>query len=442
MKYKKLFLIMFSVMLVVFSITGSVAYYRFSFESKVNVSTGNAVFNVTGLNLDATTQKINLGSNLKPGDSGTISVTLDSTGSESSMYATFEINRIVLPDNLKFYSDSNHMSVLNKYFSFLELGVKSSDSFTIYWYWDPNGSDEDDNKYINATLSAEFSVSAVQISEYAVMKNGASNDESMNGGTEFWNNTYKPYIRTIKFINNLSNLPVSCTEENLCWDISSSSTQKNKVYGYLVDSGLKDKTDSSKALYNLFIASDTPIFAPSDCYMLFYSFKNLISIDFNENFNTSNVVTMASMFCNCISLTSLDLSNFNTSKVTNMGNTFSICSSLTNLDLSSFNTKNVVDMWHMFTNCPLLVSLDLSNFDTSNVTTMEAMFGECITLTTTINIMNSNITDYKSMFYNAATASGSKITVNYVEGASTLVDNMIATKSSNSNVVKGKVFAE
>ena len=41
------------------------------------------------------------------------------------------------------------------------------------------------------------------------------------------------------------------------------------------------------------------------------------------------------------------------------------------------------------------------------------------------------------MFNSAATASGAKITVNYTSSASTIVDSMIATKSSNSNVVKG-----
>ena len=51
--------------------------------------------------------------------------------------------------------------------------------------------------------------------------------------------------------------------------------------------------------------------------------------------------------------------------------------------------------------------------------------------------MNAGITDYAQMFYNAATDPNAKITVNYIAAASTLVDNMIATKSSNSNVVKG-----
>ncbi len=91
----------------------------------------------------------------------------------------------------------------------------------------------------------------------------------------------------------------------------------------------------------------------------------------------------------------------------------------------------------MFSSCSSLTSLDLSSFNTSQVTNMRDMFYNCPKLTTTINIMNANVTDYTGMFVYAATSSNAKITVNYIAAASTLVDNMIATKSSNSNVVRG-----
>ena len=128
---------------------------------------------------------------------------------------------------------------------------------------------------------------------------------------------------------------------------------------------------------------------------------------------------------------------------------FDGCESLTSLDLSSFNTAKVIHFGGpagmtdggMFYNCSSLKSLDLSNFNTAEVTDMSFMFWECSSLTTTINIMNANVTAYPSMFTNAATASDSKITVNYIASASTLVDKMIASKSSNSNVVKGSLIS-
>ena len=153
---------------------------------------------------------------------------------------------------------------------------------------------------------------------------------------------------------------------------------------------------------------------------------------------------MGTMFRLCVSLTFLNLKSFNTSNVLNMFGLFMACSSLTSLDLSNFNTSKVTDMYGMFSGCSLLTNLDLSSFNTSNITTYSAysqesngMFYNCSKLTTTINIMNANVTNYEYMFYNAATDPNAKITVNYIAAASTLVDNMIATKSSNSNVVKG-----
>ena len=94
-------------------------------------------------------------------------------------------------------------------------------------------------------------------------------------------------------------------------------------------------------------------------------------------------------------------------------------------------------MGGMFWKCSDLTSSDLSNFNTSNVTNMIGMFENCASLTTTINIMSTGVTRYSYMFNYAATKSGAQITVNYIADASALVDKMIATKSSSSNVVKG-----
>ena len=402
MNYKKLLLIMISVFSVVGLLTGSVAYYRTTYEGRLIASTGNAVFNVTGLSDDGVNKTIDLGSKLLPGDSGEFSITLDSTGSTVDMYATLKIDRKVLPDSLKFYSTPDHKSEIKTYYSFLEVSGTKSETITIYWFWNPFTNEEDDNKYIGKELSADISISAVQISEYAMMKNGYSSKVA------FWSDTYRPYIRTVSFGNDLSNLPSSCTEENLCWDISYNTTQKKKVYGYLIDSGLTvSETDSStsttteKALYNLYIVSEVPIFAPAYCGDLFRNFEKLIQINFNNNFNTSNVENMYGMFSWCKSLTDLDLSNFNTSKATNMGSMFYACEKLKTLDLSSFDTSNVTSMSWLFRGCSSLTSLDLSSFNTLNVTDMGDMFSNCSSLTSIdlINFNTSKVTSMSSMFF-------------------------------------------
>ena len=196
-------------------LVGSIAYYRIVVEGSIKASTGNAVFVLKDENSNVWNNKeINLGK-VNPGDSGSFTVTMDASGSAVDMYATLEFDRGTLPTNLKFYTTSDHKSELHKYYSFLEKNGTKSETLTIYWYWNPYISDEEDNKFINKeSIEAKIRVSAVQISEYAVMKNGHS------AKSEFWNNTYKPYIRTITFGNDLSNLPSNCTEENLCWDVS------------------------------------------------------------------------------------------------------------------------------------------------------------------------------------------------------------------------------
>ena len=361
------------------------------------------------------------------GTSGSFNVNINTNGSKSGADYTIEL---IGDSSIKFYIDSGYTKLISNNIYSGSINSNTSSRVTIYYKSDTA---------INSDILIKTKGTIMEI---ATMKNGYGVLSSDNGGTEFWNDNYKPYIRTITFDNNLSNLPSTCTEDNLCWDISYSSTQSKNVYGYLVDSGEKDTSDSTKPLYNLYIVSEAQIFAPEICSYIFDNFSNLISIDFNNNFNTANVTLMRAMFGECKSLTSLDLSNFNTANVTKMSHMFFGCSSLTNLDLSSFNTSNVTDMSYMFQFCSSLTSLDLSNFNTANVTVMDSMFELCSSLTTTINIINSNVKLYNDMFNVAATNSGSKITVNYIADASTLVDNMIANKSEDSNIIKGNIIPE
>mgnify|MGYP004466599937 CR=1 FL=1 len=423
-------------------LVGSIAYYRIVVEGSIKGSTGNAVFVLKDENSNVWNNKeINLGK-VNPGDSGEFTVTMDASGSTVDMYATLEIERTNLPTNLKFYTTPDHKSELHKYYSLLEKSGTSSETLTIYWYWNPYIDDIEDSKFINVSnLEANIRVSAVQISEYAMMKNG--NGVTSSDRMYFWKDNYRPYIRTITFGNDLSNLPSSCTEENLCFDVTGDGNTK-KVYGYLIDSGLKDSNNPEQSLYNLYIVSEAPIFAPADCSLFFAGFNSLVNINYNNNFNTSKVTNMSYMFLpatsgdwgDIVTLTvnnknvkpsfvdrkndgeiemmksggggvgfysvieKLDLSNFNTSQVTNMYGMFGACSSLISLDLSNFNTSQVTNMYGMFSDCSSLTSLDLSGFNTSNVTNMNVMFVNCSSLTSLdLNSFNtSKVTDMYEMF--------------------------------------------
>ena len=134
---------------------------------------------------------------------------------------------------------------------------------------------------------------------------------------------------------------------------------------------------------------------------MFYGCSNLTSLDLS-GFDTSQVTVMYTMFYNCSNLTSLDLSGFDTSNVTSMYGMFSGCSGLTSLDLSGFDTSNVTGMGSMFSGCSGLTSLDLSGFDTSQVTSMAGMFSGCSGLTSLdlSNLDTSEVTDMNIMFNN------------------------------------------
>ena len=173
----------------------------------------------------------------------------------------------------------------------------------------------------------------------------------------------------------------------------------------------------------------------TDMHDMFRDCASLTSLDLTS-FNTSNVTNMGMMFDGCSKLTSLDLSSFNTSIVMYMASTFSNCSKLTSLDLSSFNTSKVTDMSMMFMNCESLTTLDLSSFNTSNVVYMDGMFMNCNSLSGSITIMRPITFYYRNMFIDCSTEPGSEFIVKYIdESTKTTAQNMVNTKSENSNVV-------
>jgi len=139
---------------------------------------------------------------------------------------------------------------------------------------------------------------------------------------------------------------------------------------------------------------------------LFRQLHNLTSITGMENWNTSTVTNMYSVFSGA-GLTSIgDLSSWDTGNVTSMQAMFSSMSNLTSLDsISGWNTGNVTNMQGMFSMSGL-TSLDfLSGWDTGNVTQMNMMFLNTTALTNVDAIAGwntSNVTNMSSMFSGAS----------------------------------------
>lgn len=273
---------------------------------------------------------------------------------------------------------------------------------------------------------------------------------------------------------------------------------EEKIYAPRDSSGIFELCTYSPLVTNLESINFNGNFDTSkvtNMYAMFAGLEKLQSIDVS-NFVTVNVTNMSQLFYFCSALPELDVSSFDTSKVTNMSWMFNSLQAIENLDLrnldtsnvttmyamlnrnikltnvnlSSFNTSKVTNMQAMFQGSVALTSLDLRSFDTSSVTTMQAMFGGidatgnmhlkeikvsdkfvtdnvtdmlemfrlCRYLNFTFNVTGNKVTNYTNIFSNTATDSNAKMVVNYTAETETLVDNMLATKSANSNVVKGK----
>lgn len=113
---------------------------------------------------------------------------------------------------------------------------------------------------------------------------------------------------------------------------------------------------------------------------MFVGSTNLRTINLPKGFIGSNVTDLNGMFRGCVSLTELDLSGSNAEKVKNMGSMFYGCVALSNLNLSGFKTGSLTEMRYLFSSCQSLESLDLSGFNTENVTSMASMFSQCSSL--------------------------------------------------------------
>ena len=371
------------------------------------------------------------------GTSGSFNIDINTTGGTKGAGYSIEL---IGDSSIKYYTDSSYTNLISNNIYNGSVNSNTSDTITIYYKSDNN---------IDSDILIKTKAIIKEIS-YAMMKNGT--DASGNSGTEFWHYKYKAYIRSLNFESSINNLPSSCTENNLCWDVSYDASQENKVYAYLTDSGYKDSTDTSKVLYNLYIVSNSIIQAPQDCTKMFADFYNLASISFDnfstfnttnmsfmfrhlhtlkninlDNIDTSTVTNMEGMFWGCEAFTTLDLSKLDTSHATTLNSMFAQCTGLVTLDLSTFNTSKVTNMNSMFYFCQNLTNLNLSGFDTSKVVKMNSMFYSCQKLQTELEIKNADMTDYTNMFLSSLNDTNAHVILKYISSTYGIVTNMKAT---------------
>ena len=218
---------------------------------------------------------------------------------------------------------------------------------------------------------------------------------------DFYSEKYRTKILNITFLGN-NDVPSNAIES---WDVSVDG--KKGVMAYVT----ANTDDNTK--YDLYIGADGGVIANKDSSFAFSDFPSLQNINFNNNYNTSNVTNMYAMFRLSTSLTTIDVSSFDTSNVTNMGWMFAMydgvvskSSNLTTIKgIENFNTANVTNMDSVFRyDIKLAGTLDLSKWNTSKFSNLNSTF-DCLKSVSSINVSNwdtSNVWCMRSTFYGAS----------------------------------------
>ena len=253
--------------------------------------------------------------------------------------------------------------------------------------------------------------------------------------TDFHSDYYKQNIVSVTFLDN-NNIPNNATES---WNVS-----EDKENGGVMAWVVPNNSDSTK--YDLYIGTKGGVIANEESDYLFYNFRNLKEIKFENNFDTKYAKRMEGMFAGNTNFEVLDLSSFDTRNVVSMVGMFTawdwdisnwgtnklsiiifgenfITSNVTDmgdmfsgfkgreLNLSNFDTSNVNNMYHMFNRCDFLETLNICSFDISNVTRIDGMFRGTSNLKNVYvgnkwKITQTNITE--NIFYNSAISSVTK----------------------------------
>jgi len=181
-----------------------------------------------------------------------------------------------------------------------------------------------------------------------------------NSSDDFHSEEYKSKINNVEFIDNI-NIP----ENAKSWDVS--YVKNGSVVAYVLG--------NNQGGYNLYIGGAGGVIA-KDLSYLFYDFSNLQTINFSK-LDTTNVLSMRSMFEGCSNLSSLDLRTFNTSNVVVMNSMFKNSKNLKTIYVSDlFKTTQVISSKNMFLGCESLIGQSSMSYNQVNTDKDYAFVGE------------------------------------------------------------------
>ena len=174
------------------------------------------------------------------------------------------------------------------------------------------------------------------------------------------------------------------------WDLFSNTTLKKlldatRSANYLFQGYEGDSVD------NLIAYDDT-----SEVVSLYSMFRACDKLTSVPLLNTKNATTAALLFSGCSRLITIPAFDF--SKITNMSDFCSGCYALQSISL--LNTSRVTLFNNAFNNCRSLISVP--EFDTSNVTMFQNCFYNCNKLVTIPLLNTSKATDLSYMFFSCS----------------------------------------
>ena len=398
-KYK-LYMI-FGIVLLGLSITGSLAYYIWS-SSTTSIS-GNLclpeIYFTGGATINGKLKPV---SSKEEGLIKEVEVNLHKTCNNDTAVMNLYLSLDLLPTALQentfvyeLYNGSNELITSGNFsdkkqgdtitLANNEIVTSNVSIYTLYIYIDGNR----DNPITMTNQNFRFNI-------YGEGTGAIYKENVIQNETTTPSNSSSTFLNTEVLRNQIESITIEKTNvvpNDAKYSKDISSKQDGSVMLWYTD---KD----NNSLYEISIGSENgSVEANTNGSGMFAYLDNVSTLDLS-GLDTSNMTSMSRMFYNSTSLTNIDLSGFDTSKVVTMSRMFDGCTNLENLDLSNFNTSKVTDMYWMFNNLKKVISLDLDSFDTSKVTDMKGLFRYCNSLINLkiSNFNTNNVTDMGAMF--------------------------------------------
>ena len=154
---------------------------------------------------------------------------------------------------------------------------------------------------------------------------------------------------------------------------------------------IRERYNNNKSFLDL---TDIDISELNDLWGIFSELNAVEVVDIS-GWDTSNVTTMAYMFCHCKKLKKIiGIENLDVSNVSDTHSMFDMCINLIELDLTSWNPMSLQYAYGMFYHCPnLKIIKNIENWQLPHIKEVSCMFYGCTKLD--VDLSNWDLTNIK-----------------------------------------------